>query len=84
MDRLFGRAAVVPYRLAFVLVIFVGAVQELELVWTFADIMNGLMALPNLAGLLLLSGLVVRETREFFAQPGWRESGQPSSRSERS
>jgi len=73
MDRLFGRAAVAPYRLAFVLVIFVGAVQELELVWTFADIMNGLMALPNLVGLLLLSGLVVRETREFFARPGWRE-----------
>jgi alanine or glycine:cation symporter, AGCS family len=72
MDRLFGRAAVVPYRLAFVLVIFAGAVQELELVWTLADIMNGLMALPNLAGLLLLSGLVVRETREFFSRPDWR------------
>jgi alanine or glycine:cation symporter, AGCS family len=73
MDRLFGRAAMLPYRLAFVAVIFVGAVQELELVWIFADIMNGLMALPNLIGLLLLSGLVARETREFFARPGWRE-----------
>jgi alanine or glycine:cation symporter, AGCS family len=73
MDRLFGRAAVTPYRVAFVAVIFVGAVQELELVWTFADIMNGLMALPNLVGLLVLSGLVVRETREFFSRPEWRE-----------
>jgi alanine or glycine:cation symporter, AGCS family len=72
MDRLFGRAAVVPYRLVFVLVIFAGAVQELELVWTFADIMNGLMALPNLIGLLVLSGLVLRETRAFFARPAWR------------
>jgi AGCS family alanine or glycine:cation symporter len=73
MDRLFGRAAVTPYRVAFVAAIFVGAVQELDLVWTFADIMNGLMALPNLVGLLILSGLVVRETREFFARPQWRE-----------
>jgi AGCS family alanine or glycine:cation symporter len=48
-------------------------VQELEVVWTFADIMNGLMALPNLVGLLALSGLVVRETREFFSRPEWRE-----------
>ena len=73
MDRLFGRAAVTPYRLAFVAAVFVGAVQELEVVWTFADIMNGLMALPNLVGLLLLSGLIVRETREFFSWPEWRE-----------
>ncbi|MCL4800318.1 MAG: amino acid carrier protein [Burkholderiales bacterium] len=72
MDRLFGRTAVRPYRLAFVAVIFVGAVQELERVWTFADIMNGLMALPNLVGLLVLSGLVARESREFFARPDWR------------
>src|SRR5690606_30714625 len=67
MDRLFGRRAVAPYRVAFVLATFVGAVTELDLVWTFADVMNGLMALPNLVGLLLLSGLVARETREFFA-----------------
>jgi alanine or glycine:cation symporter, AGCS family len=73
MDRLFGRPAVTPYRLLFVIAIFIGAVQELELVWTFADIMNGLMALPNLVGLLLLSGLIVRETREFFSRPDWRE-----------
>ena len=73
MDRLFGRAAVMPYRVAFVAVIYVGAVQELELVWTFADIMNGLMALPNLVGLLVLSGLVVRESRAFFSRAEWRE-----------
>jgi alanine or glycine:cation symporter, AGCS family len=72
MDRLFGRVAVVPYRFVFVIVIFIGAVTELEVVWTFADIMNGLMALPNLIGLLLLSGLIVRETRQFFADPNWK------------
>jgi alanine or glycine:cation symporter, AGCS family len=73
MDRLFGRVAVTPYRLVFVVVIFIGAVQELEVVWTFADIMNGLMALPNLIGLLIMSGLIVRETRAFFAESNWRE-----------
>jgi AGCS family alanine or glycine:cation symporter len=72
MDRLFGRAAVTPYRVVFVLVIFVGAVTELEVVWTFSDIMNGLMALPNLIGLLWLSKLIVRETRAFFADPNWK------------
>jgi alanine or glycine:cation symporter, AGCS family len=72
MDRLIGRRGVAPYRLLFVITIFIGAVQELEVVWTFADIANGLMALPNLVGLLALSGLVVRESRAFFAQPGWK------------
>jgi AGCS family alanine or glycine:cation symporter len=72
MDRLFGRAAVSPYRVAFVAAIFVGAVTELDVVWTFADIANGLMALPNLVGLLLLSGLVAAETRAFFASR-WRD-----------
>jgi alanine or glycine:cation symporter, AGCS family len=75
MQRLFGRRAVQPYRLAFVLVIFVGAVTELEVVWTFSDIMNGLMALPNLIGLLLLSGLVARETKTYFARRDWRDLG---------
>jgi alanine or glycine:cation symporter, AGCS family len=73
MDRLFGRIAVTPYRLVFVVVIFIGAITRLEVVWTFADIMNGLMALPNLIGLILLSGLIWRETREFFARPNWKE-----------
>src|SRR5690606_16967396 len=74
-ETLFGRRSVAPYRLVFVLAVYVGAVTELELVWTFADIMNGLMALPNLVGLLLLSGLVARETKAYFAQPDWRDRG---------
>ena len=77
IERLFGRGAVTPYRLAFVLATFVGAVMELELVWTLADVMNGLMALPNLVGLLLLSGLVARETKSFFADPSWRSDKPP-------
>lgn len=79
MDRLFGRAAVNPYRVVFIVLIFVGAVLELEVVWTFADVMNGLMALPNLIGLLLLSGLVARETKQFLSGPGWHRFEAPPS-----
>jgi alanine or glycine:cation symporter, AGCS family len=83
MDRLFGRGAVVPYRVAFTLFIYVGAVMNLETIWTFADVLNGLMALPNLVGLILLSLMVARGTREFFARPDWKQivdvSGGPGS-----
>ena len=73
MERLFGRGGVMPYRVAFTLVVFVGAVTELKVVWNFSDMMNGLMALPNLIGLLALSGLVARETRRYLDNdPGLR------------
>ena len=63
---LVGQWASVPYRMLFTVVAFLGATTELELVWTFSDLANGLMALPNLVGLLILSGLVARETREYL------------------
>ena len=64
---LFGERASIPYRMFFTALSFVGAVASLELAWTFSDLSNGLMAIPNLIGLLLLSGIVVRETREYLA-----------------
>lgn len=67
VERLFGRRYVMGYRIVFSLVAFVGATTALEPIWTFADIMNGLMALPNLLGILLLSGLIYRETRHYLA-----------------
>ena len=65
VEYLLGERAIVPYRIAFVVVAYVGAVRTLDFVWLFSDVMNGLMALPNLIGLLLLSGVVVKETHEF-------------------
>ncbi|MBB5173814.1 alanine/glycine:cation symporter family protein [Texcoconibacillus texcoconensis] len=62
---LFGEKASIYYRFVFVIALFVGAVASSEIVWGFADIMNGLMAFPNLIALLLLSGVVVRETNKF-------------------
>ncbi|HST71611.1 MULTISPECIES: alanine/glycine:cation symporter family protein [Kocuria] len=67
MERLFGRAAVMPYRVVFSLVVYVGCTVPLAVVWNFADVMNGLMAIPNLIGLLILSGLVARETKHYLS-----------------
>ena len=51
------------YRFVYGLVTFIGAVCALEAVWDFSDIMNGLMAVPNLIGVLTLSGIVCREMK---------------------
>lgn len=66
MEYLFGRKAVLPYRLVFIAMVYVGSVSTITVVWNFSDVMNGLMALPNLVGLLILSPLVWRETRAYF------------------
>lgn len=71
-ESLWGRGAVMPYRLIFSMMVFVGSVMSLDLVWTFSDIANGLMALPNLVGLLLLSGIVAKETREYMSRSDWK------------
>ncbi|MDF1636395.1 alanine/glycine:cation symporter family protein [Alcanivorax jadensis] len=64
---LFGDRAVLPFRVIWVLAVPFGAVVSLNLVWALADIMNILMAIPNLIALLLLSPVVVRLSREFFS-----------------
>ncbi len=61
-EYLGGRRMILPYRLVFICLIFVGAVVKLALVWDLADCMNALMAIPNLISLLLLAGVVVRES----------------------
>ncbi len=63
---LFGTGIILYYRIAWVIAIFAGAMFELDLVWSFADVMNGLMALPNLVALLLLSPIVFSKTRNYF------------------
>lgn len=66
LERLVGVKAIMPYRIVFSLVVFVGCTTQLGVVWAFSDVMNGLMALPNLIGLLVLSGLVARETKKYL------------------
>ncbi|MBQ24556.1 sodium:alanine symporter family protein [Alcanivorax sp.] len=64
---LFGNKAIMPFRIIWVLAVPLGAIVSLNFVWALADIMNILMAVPNLIALLLLSPIVVRLSREFFA-----------------
>jgi len=66
IEYLFGHKAVKPYQLLFVIVIVLGAVADLTLVWDISDTLNGLMAIPNLIGLLLLSPVVIKVTRDYF------------------
>ncbi|MBB1483383.1 alanine:cation symporter family protein [Tessaracoccus sp. MC1865] len=66
VERLFGARMTIVYRIAFTVVVYIGATVPLGIVWSFSDIMNGLMALPNLIGLLVLSGLIARETAHYL------------------
>lgn len=67
-EFIFGHKAIKPYQILYVIVIVVGATVDLELVWDIADTLNGLMALPNLIALALLSGVVVKCTKAYFTK----------------
>lgn len=64
LEYLTGHKVVTIYRIIYVGVIIVGAISKLNLVWNLADVMNALMAFPNLIGLIGLSGIVVNETKK--------------------
>lgn len=68
IEYLLGSRSVRIYRTFWILFIFVGSLGGLRIVWALADILNGLMAFPNLVGLLGLSGVLSRLTREYFAR----------------
>ena len=68
MEYLFGKGAIMPYRWAWVVAVMVGSVASLHVVWTFADIANALMALPNLVALLVLSPVIASETKRYFSE----------------
>jgi AGCS family alanine or glycine:cation symporter len=63
---LLGIKAQLPYRVVFTALIVIWVIFPVEVIWNIADILNGLMALPNLIGLLILSGLIARETRAYL------------------
>lgn len=66
-EYLFGSKIIKYYRLIFIPLIFIGSVTSLDLVWGIADTLNGLMIIPNLIGVLVLSGTVIKLTKQFFA-----------------
>lgn len=70
VEYLFGVRAILPYRVLWVIAIPIGADMELKFIWLVADTLNALMALPNLLALLLLSPVVFKLTRDYFADQG--------------
>ena len=68
IEYLFGSKAVKPYQVLFVIVVVLGAVADLKLVWDISDTLNGLMAIPNLIGVLLLSPVVIKITADHFSK----------------
>ena len=65
-EYLFGQKGMLPYKILFIAVIVIGPVLSLDLVWTIANILNALMAVPNLVAVLLLSGVIAKETRHYL------------------
>lgn len=61
-----GKKGLIPYRIIYVLVAAIAPIVALDLVWTIADILNALMAIPNLIAVLLLSPIVVKETKKYI------------------
>ena len=66
VEYLFGVKAIMPYRIFYICLVGMGVFLKLDMIWILADIVNGLMAIPNLIALLGLSGVVVAETKLYF------------------
>lgn len=60
------KKTILAYRWLYIIAVFIGPYMTVEAVWTIADIFNGLMALPNMIAIFALSGIVTRETKDFF------------------
>jgi len=75
-EYLFGNKVIKPYRYLWVIFVMIGSVMSLNVVWTFADITNALMAVPNLVSLLLLSGVIVKETKKYLWENKLDEEGE--------
>ena len=67
VEYLFGVKSIIPFRILWIIALPIGATIKLSFVWLLADTLNALMAIPNLIALLLLTPVVVKLTREFFA-----------------
>jgi AGCS family alanine or glycine:cation symporter len=73
-NYLFGPKAVLPYKVVYIGMHFVGAVTSLATIWTIGDIALGFVTFPNLLALLLLSGVVVRLTKSYFERKPWLQN----------
>ncbi len=67
-EFIFGPKSIRFYRIIYILLIPLGATMELNLIWNISDITNALMAIPNMIGILMLSGVVAKLTKEYFSR----------------
>ena len=72
---LFGEGAVFPYKVAYLIMHFMGALVALNLVWQLGDIALGIVILPNLIALVLLSGKIKELTDDYFERKPWKTRG---------
>ncbi len=79
VEYLFGVKSILPFRILWIIALPLGATVKLGFVWLLADTLNALMAIPNLIALILLSPVVFKITREFFATGGASEETSPVS-----
>jgi len=75
-NYLFGQKAVLPYKVAFVAMHFVGAVLPLTVIWNFGDIFLAIVIVPNLIALIMLTPKVVAETKSYFERQPWLETAE--------
>ena len=68
IQYLFGQKSILPYRILWIAAVALGANVSLSFIWLVADTLNAAMAIPNLIALLLLSPVVFKLTKEFFAR----------------
>lgn len=68
-EYLFGRDLALPFRILFIIMAFVGSVGGLKVIWSITDTLNGMMAIPNLIGLILLYKPIKKLVQDFFKSP---------------
>ena len=73
IEYLFGIKAIKPYRILYIILVAIGSFLPLTLIFIIADIVNGLMAIPNLVGIIGLRKVVIEETEEFFREKALSE-----------
>jgi len=72
IEYLFGVNGIKPYRYVFILLVLLGAFLKIDMIWVIADIVNGLMAIPNLIAIIGLSDVVIGETKEYFSRKTYK------------
>jgi AGCS family alanine or glycine:cation symporter len=75
-NYLFGLKGILPYKVVFVIMHFIGATVPLATIWVLGDVALGAVTFPNLIALLLLSGVVVKLTRSYFERKPWIENAE--------